>query len=92
MAEGLRIASAHGRTVKFSFDGVAVTGFVGETVVAALLAAGMRALGRNPVDGTPRGLFCAMGSCQECLVLVDGGKIEACRVRVREGMEVHSAP
>jgi len=37
-------------------------------------------------------VFCAMGSCQECLVLVDGTKVEACRARVREGMVVQRAP
>jgi len=85
---GMRMAGTRGQTVSFSFDDVTVTGFAGETLAAALLAAGIRALGRNPVDGTPRGLFCAMGACQECVVLVDGSTAEACRTRVRDGMVV----
>ena len=89
---GLRIGGARGQLVRFSFEDDAVTAFAGETVAAALLAAGVRVLGRNAVDATPRGVFCAMGSCQECLVLVDGTKVEACRARVREGMVVQRAP
>jgi D-hydroxyproline dehydrogenase subunit gamma len=85
---GLRLVDTRGETVSFSFDDVPVMGFAGETLAAALLAAGIRALGRNPVDGTPRGLFCAMGACQECVVLVDGTSVEACRARVRDGMVV----
>jgi len=86
--QSLRLGGSHGRPVTFSFDGVPVTGFAGEMVAAALLGAGIRALGRNPVDGAPRGLFCAMGVCQECVVLVDGTAVEACRTPVREGMVV----
>lgn len=86
--DGLRLAGTRGQTVSFSFDDVVVMGFAGETLAAALLAAGIRALGRNAVDGTRRGLFCAMGACQECLVLVDGLAVEACRARVRDGMVV----
>jgi hypothetical protein len=84
--QGLRLAGTHGRSVTFSFDDVPVMGFAGEMLAAALLGAGIRALGRNPVDGAPRGLFCAMGACQECVVLVDGTAVEACRTPVRDGM------
>jgi predicted molibdopterin-dependent oxidoreductase YjgC len=40
------------------------------------------------VDGSSRGLFCAMGACQECVVEVDGSLMEACRTPVRDGMVV----
>lgn len=86
--QNLRLAGTHGRPVTFSFDDVPVAGFAGEMLAAALLGASIRALGRNPVDGTPRGLFCAMGVCQECAVLVDGAVVEACRTPVRDGMVV----
>jgi D-hydroxyproline dehydrogenase subunit gamma len=78
--------------VEISFQGEPVSAFAGETLAVALLAAGRLVLGSNPVDDTPIGLFCAMGACQECLVLVDGTLVEACRTRVHAGMVVQRAP
>jgi predicted molibdopterin-dependent oxidoreductase YjgC len=74
--------------VQFTFDDDAITARAGMSVAAALLQAGVRVLGYDPEDGSPRGLFCAMGVCQECVVLVDGARVEACRVIVRDGMVV----
>lgn len=90
---GLRMA-AEQRTqpVEIFFQGEPVAAFAGEMLAVALLAAGRPVLGSNPVDGMPRGMFCAMGVCQECLVLVDGTLTEACRTPVRVGMVVHRAP
>jgi NADPH-dependent 2,4-dienoyl-CoA reductase/sulfur reductase-like enzyme len=91
LGAGLRVAGTQrDLAVRFTFDGVPRAGFAGETLAAALLAAGIRVLGRSAVDGTSRGLFCAMGSCQECVLLVDGTPREACLVALRDGMEVRS--
>ncbi len=88
----LRMVHApRGGVVRFQFDSAVITAYEGETIAAALLAAGVRNLGANPEDGSPRGLFCAMGVCQECVVLVDGGLVEACRTPVREGLVVRRA-
>jgi predicted molibdopterin-dependent oxidoreductase YjgC len=73
---------------RFRFEGAEVTAAVGQSVAAALWAAGIRTLGRNPSDGTARGMLCAMGSCQECVVVVDGERTEACRVVARDGLVV----
>ena len=61
----------------------------GRTLAASLLELGIRTL-RHAHSGTePRGLFCAMGVCFECLVTVDGAPAQrACQVRVRDGMVV----
>lgn len=62
----------------------------GETVAAALTAAGITAL-RRARNGEPRGVFCGMGVCYECLVTVDGGRAQrACMTKVRDGMAVAS--
>lgn len=79
---------SHGAPVMLIFDDRPVMAELGETLAAALLAAGIRDLGTNPEDGSPRGMFCAMGVCQECVVLVDGVRVEACRTLVRDGMVV----
>lgn len=92
-AAGLRIAGiARGAAARLRFDAVEITAHEGEILASALLAAGIRTLRHAPGDGGPRGLFCAMGSCQECVVQIEGQRIEACRVLVRDGMEVRSLP
>ena len=91
LSSGLRLVDRQSQQVRFSFDDILITAVAGEMLATALLAHGIRALGRNPVDGTPRGLFCAMGVCQECVLVVDGTMVEACRTRVRDGMVVRRA-
>jgi predicted molibdopterin-dependent oxidoreductase YjgC len=74
--------------VTLQVDGAAVTAHPGESVAAALLAAGIRRLGHSGRAGAPRGAFCHMGTCQECLVQVDGVAVQACMTLVRDGMTV----
>lgn len=72
----------------FHFDGQVVEAFQGETIGAALWAAGIRDF-RHSVSGTEvRGLYCAMGVCFDCLVLVHGQPIRACMAEARPGLEV----
>lgn len=88
----LRIANQvrRGPAVALWVDGQAVGAFAGESLAAALLAAGKRTLRQSPRAGTPRGLFCMMGACQECLLRVDGTRVLACQVSVRDGMRVET--
>ncbi len=44
----------------------------GESVAAALLAAGVSTTRTTPVGGTPRSPFCLMGACFDCLMVIDG--------------------
>ena len=88
---GFRITAglAARQSVSFTFDGTAVTGIAGESVAAALLAAGRMVLRRSP-GGAARGMFCAIGVCQECVVIADGVMQESCRLPVRDGLMVTS--
>ena len=87
----LRIAGeARGAVATFSFDGRPVLAFEGESVACALFAAGIRTLRRSPREGQARGMFCLMGSCQECVVWVDGRRVAACQEPVQEGLVVRS--
>lgn len=92
MMSGLRIAGSEDgrRQIEFTFDGEPVTGLAGDTVAVALLAAGIRTLRQGAEGGGSRGMFCAMGVCQECVVVVDGANIEACRLPVSDGLDVRS--
>jgi glycine/D-amino acid oxidase-like deaminating enzyme len=82
---------AAGREIKFRFDGETITALEGETIAAALSAAGIVAF-RRTASGAPRGLFCGMGACFDCVVTV-GGRIgrRACMEKVADGMEVTGA-
>ncbi|NQW08553.1 MAG: FAD-dependent oxidoreductase [Alphaproteobacteria bacterium] len=79
-----------GEPVIFSFDGDTIKAVAGETVAAALIAAGRNAQ-RRTATKAPRGLFCGIGVCQECLVEVDGKTGQrACMTTVTPGMEVRT--
>jgi predicted molibdopterin-dependent oxidoreductase YjgC len=76
--------------VAFTFDGARLTGHIGESVAAALLANGIRVLRTSRRDRATRGAFCLMGTCQECVVEIDGRPIESCRATVSAGLCVTS--
>src|SRR5476649_2502179 len=77
-----------GKTVAFDYDGERVSALEGETIAAALAAAG-RDTYRHTRTGNRRGLYCGMGSCFECLVSVDGRQGQrACMTKVAHGMSV----
>ncbi|MEU6488021.1 (2Fe-2S)-binding protein [Streptomyces sp. NPDC046887] len=61
----------------------------GQTVAAALVAAGRVAWRTTRTGGRPRGIFCGIGVCFDCLVTVDGATgRRACLVPARPGMTV----
>src|SRR5471032_2280379 len=79
-----------GRAISFRFDRQRIDALEGETLGAALSAAGITTLRHTP-SGAPRGLFCGMGACFDCVVTVDGriGQ-RACMTRAVDGMDVAS--
>jgi hypothetical protein len=80
-----------GGDVVISVDGARVTAQAGDTVAAALLAAGLTPARTTPVSGAPRAPYCMMGVCFECLVTVDDiGNRQGCLIPVREGMRVET--
>jgi len=80
-----------GEKVTFFFDGQPVNGYTGETIAAALHAAGIRVLGHSPELHRPRGLFCAIGNCSSCLMVVNGEpNVRVCVEKVQPGMQVET--
>lgn len=74
---------------QFTFDAMPVPFTPGQSVGAALVAAGILAWRTTRHAGAPRGLFCGIGVCFDCLVTIDGHPNErACLVRARPGMAV----
>ena len=77
-----------GRPISFRFDGTPIPALEGETIAAALSAAGIVAF-RRTGSGAPRGLHCGMGACFDCVVTVDGriGQ-RACMTKAADGSDV----
>ena len=68
-------------------DSEPVEAYEGETVAAVLLARGEIATRTTP-RGEPRGIFCGMGVCFDCLMIIDGvPNTRACMTWVREGLD-----
>ena len=87
----LRIHPAdHTASLSFWFDDRPMSACEGDTIAMALWVAGIRTLRVSRERGEPRGVFCAMGVCQECLVSVEGRRVESCLTIVRDGMSVRS--
>jgi predicted molibdopterin-dependent oxidoreductase YjgC len=71
------------------FDGKSIPARAGDSVAVALLAAGITATRTTPVSGTPRGPFCMMGACFDCLAVVDRRpNVQTCMTPVRDGMRI----
>lgn len=80
-----------GAAVTLQVDGRPVPARRGQTVAAALLAAGQRVLRHTRRAGKPRGMFCAMGVCFDCVMTINGeAGVRACMTRVEDGMQATS--
>lgn len=60
----------------------------GENLAGALLVAGVMPFRHTPLSGAPRGPFCMMGACYDCLVEIDGINRQACMLQVTEGLQI----
>lgn len=60
----------------------------GTNLAAALLGAGITVFRETPVSAAPRGPFCMMGACFDCLVQIDGVVRQACMMEVKEGLRI----
>ena len=86
-----RLPEATGAAIAFTLNGVTTTARAGDSVAAALLAAGVSHCRTTPMSGAKRAPYCMMGVCFECLVTIDGvGNRQACLIPVREGMRVET--
>jgi D-hydroxyproline dehydrogenase subunit gamma len=76
-------------SISLTVDGRSVRARPGDSVAAALLAAGFTHCRSTPLSGAKRAPYCMIGVCFECLLTIDGvGNCQGCLIRVREGMRV----
>lgn len=80
-----------GKIVSFIYDGKVLKGFEGESIAAALKAAGVMIHRYTKKQHRPRGIFCAIGRCTDCVMIVDGKpNIRTCVMPLKEGMNVQT--
>lgn len=78
-----------GEPFEFSFGGQPITAYHGETVGTALMAAGIATFRTTRQGGRPRGIFCGIGICFDCLVVVEGRLNQrACLIPAQPGLQV----
>ena len=61
-----------GASFQIEVDGESIVAFEGETIAAAMSAAGKRTFRRTTKRHDPRGIYCGAGICFECRMIVDG--------------------
>ncbi len=77
--------------ITFFFDGKELLANRGESIAAALISNGERITRVTRIHAQPRGVFCGIGICFDCLVVVDGiNNQRACLIQVNQGMQVET--
>jgi len=78
-----------GQEIEIYVNGQPVRAYEGETIGAALTAAGIREFRRTEQLQDPRGLYCCMGTCHGCLVTVNRQpNVKACVTPVHAGQQI----
>lgn len=79
------------KEITFTYNGKKIKAYQGETIAAALHAAKIKVLKKSDKYNRPRGLFCAIGNCSSCHMIVNGtSNVKTCITKVKEGMVVKS--
>lgn len=79
------------KEITIYFEGRPIPAYEGEPVAAALINAGIRSFRRTAKTGSPRGIFCAIGRCTDCMMIVDGRpNVRTCVTLAADGMRVET--
>ena len=80
-----------GQAFEIEIDGLTVMAYEGETVGAVLMAAGIRTSHKTPQRNDPRGIYCGIGLCYGCTMVIDGvPNMRACQTPARPGMRLET--
>lgn len=80
-----------GKLVTFFYDGKPLQGYEGEPIAVALKAAGVMVHRHTKKYDKPRGVFCAIGRCTDCVMVVNGKpNVRTCVTPLEEGMTVQT--
>lgn len=77
--------------VKIKVDGRQIPALAGEPIASALAASGIRVHRYTAGRCEPRGIFCAIGQCTDCVMRVNGiPNVRTCITPVVDGMVVET--
>ncbi|MFV0527427.1 MAG: (2Fe-2S)-binding protein [Lachnospiraceae bacterium] len=80
-----------GKAVSFYYNGKKVQGCEGEPIAASLKALGVLTHRYTVKQHEPRGIFCAIGRCTDCVMIVDGmPNVRTCTTPLVSGMKVET--
>jgi predicted molibdopterin-dependent oxidoreductase YjgC len=72
--------------LSITVNGEELTGVVGQTIAGVMLANNRLGFRSTSSHDRPRGVFCGIGVCFDCLVVVDGvDDVRACQRRAKDG-------
>jgi predicted molibdopterin-dependent oxidoreductase YjgC len=81
--------SERGASVEIIVDGDPIQAYLGETVAAALIAAGRWT--HQIHNGRPLAAFCNIGVCYSCLMTINGvSGVRACQTHVADGLIIET--
>ena len=92
---------ARGRKFEILVDGEKIAAYEGETIATAMVATGQMTFRHTPKKGASRGMYCGIGLCHECLMVIDGAPntracqtlaTPECRVETQKGPGAWGAP
>ncbi|AZM49294.1 proline dehydrogenase [Streptomyces sp. WAC 06738] len=88
---GAAPAGRGGDPLSVRVDGEELVTEAGRTVAGLLLALGRVSWRTTRGGGRPRGVFCGIGVCHDCLVVVNGAAdVRACQRLVRDGDDIRT--
>ena len=77
--------------VNIKVDGKTIQAKKGEMIIAALTANGIRINRYTVKNNQPRGIFCGIGQCTDCVMVVNGiPNVRTCVTPVKEGMVIET--
>jgi sarcosine oxidase subunit alpha len=80
-----------GQAFEIEVDGEPVVAYEGETVAAALMAAGIRTTNKTAKRDEPRGICCGIGLCYGCTMVIDGvPNTRTCQTLAKPGMRLET--
>lgn len=78
-----------GKAVEITVDGKPIQAYEGEPILAAIFNAGIKINRYTVKRKEPRGLFCGIGQCTDCAMIVDGkANVRTCITPVKAGMVI----
>lgn len=82
---------AKDKTIRFTFNGKEMFGYLGDTIAAALVDNGIMEFSKSVIHERPRGFYCAIGNCGSCNMTVNGVEnVKTCLTLLEENMVVEN--